>query len=99
MNRRTTSSILLVTAVFSAVTAVTVPTAGAASRPSVSMSPVHAGITSGGRPSFRFASANIGSATLQLQRQFGTRHVWEKVLNLTTKSGTVRAPAVTMGKY
>jgi hypothetical protein len=38
-------------------------------------------------------------SVIDLQRQFGTGHVWENVQKLKAAAGTVTAPAVEMGKY
>jgi len=83
-----------------ALTVVSAAPVSAAVRPKASLSAVHSRITSGHTPQFKYAVSGVPRGSkLYLQRQFGTGHVWRSVRTLAKHSGTVTAPAVSMGRW
>ena len=48
----------------------------------------------------KYSSAHVpAGATLFLQRQFGSGHVWQRIEKLPGRGGTAYAPRVAIGKY
>lgn len=72
----------------------------ASARPRVSFKFVNNRIRSSQRPVIKYTSAHLPAGTrLELQRQFGTAHVWKNVIALKGTSGKATAPRVQMGRY
>jgi len=76
-----------------------VPEAEAAHH-SLSFSFVHTKVTANTRPQLTVRSHGYGKKIVfHLQRQMGTRHVYQNIATLHVKNGLVTAPKVPMGKY
>jgi hypothetical protein len=76
-------------------------TAGARTTPTVTLTATPRGIDIGQRPSFSYTTSGVSaSATLILQRQFGTAGVWKRVASAAPASGTVSgAKLPALGRY
>lgn len=95
-SRRTFLAALLVVAV---VVLMPPSPAGASTRPTAAFRFVTNSVTAGTSATITYATRNLPRrATVVLQRQFGTRHVWRRVRYLR-RSGTASVPAVPMGLY
>lgn len=72
----------------------------ASAKPRVSFKFVSNRIGSTQHPVIKYTSAHLPAGTkLELQRQFGTAHVWKNVIALKGSSGKATAPKVQMGRY
>lgn len=100
MVRRRFVAVVGVAACVAGLTVVSAAPASATVRPKASLSAVHSRITSGHTPQFKYAVSGVPRGSkLYLQRQYGTGHVWKSVRTLTKHTGTVTAPAVSMGRW
>ncbi len=71
-----------------------------AGKPKVSFSFKANKITSTTKPVIKYAATGLpAGSTLELQRQFGTSHVWKGVTALRGHSGTASTGKVQMGEY
>jgi hypothetical protein len=70
-------------------------------RPAAALRVVHKRINAGHSPQFRYSTKLVpGGARIELQRQYGTGHVWKNVRRLTAATGTVTAPKLPqLGRY
>jgi hypothetical protein len=69
-------------------------------KPKVSFSFKTNKITAGTRPVIKYTASGLPSGSkLELQRQFGTSHVWKDVTALRGHSGTASVAKVQMGQY
>jgi len=70
------------------------------SKTSVSLTFEHYKIKARSGPQAKYSIKHLrAGSSISLQRQFGTAHAWRTVKRLHHGSGTVRAPAIMMGKY
>jgi len=70
-------------------------------RPALSLHVTHSRISAGQAARFTYATARVPrAASVVLQRQFGSSHVWRTVRTVTAGKGTVTAPKLTqLGHY
>ena len=97
---------LIITVSVAGALALAVPAAALAqpSAPAVRASAVlafkHDKVSHGVKPVFTYKTAHLPSgAVIDLQRQYGSAHVWKNVERLRAGPGTATAPGVPMGKY
>jgi hypothetical protein len=71
-----------------------------AARPSVTLKFANAHISHTSQPVVDYSSKNVPSGSrLELQRQFGSAHVWKGVQALPGRSGSAKSAKVQMGRY
>jgi len=71
-----------------------------AARPSVTLKFASAHISHTSQPVVEWASKNVPSGSrFQLQRQFGSAHVWKGIQVLSGRSGSAKSAKVQMGRY
>ena len=71
-----------------------------AARPSVTLKFANAHISHTSQPVVDYSSKNVPSGSrLELQRQFGSAHVWKGVQVLPGRAGSAKSAKVQMGRY
>lgn len=74
--------------------------AASAARPSVTLKFANAHISHTAQPVVEWSSKNVPAGSrFQLQRQFGSAHVWKGIQVLSGRSGSARSARVEMGRY
>jgi hypothetical protein len=72
----------------------------AAARPSVTLKFANAHISHTSQPVVDYSSKNVPSGSrFELQRQFGSAHVWKAIQVLPGRSGSAKSARVQMGRY
>lgn len=74
--------------------------ASASSSPTATFSFVTNRVTHGQSPTINYSLSGVPrGASVHVQRDFGTQHVFKNIATLTGKSGSVSLPGVPMGRY
>lgn len=100
--RKPTALVCLLTSALAAI-AVAAPAANAVTQhksPHVALKFADGHVTAGVRPTLEYSTLRVTAAEkLVVQRTEGTRRIFERVKTLSAHKGSVRLPAVQMGRY